>query len=337
MRYAAAEVIKAPPEEIMRRLSRRSLLAGFLAIALLPPASHAGEQPLRLVLPYPAGGSADAILRMIGERLQESLRRVVIVENKTGAGGRIGAQAVKDGPVDGSTVLFGAAAQFTLQPHALTSLGYDPFADFIPISQTVAFDQASTVGPQIPAQSVAQLADWIKAHPHQATYGSPGAGTGAHFAAMEFGRVFGLPLVHVPYRGTAAAIPDLISGRIPMYIASSAELIALHKRGDVRIIATAGTVRSAFLPDVPTLKESGVDVDAPGWFGFFVKTGNPPAFVADLEKAILAATGQPEVRERMSALGFQPVGTSGKELSRIVRVQFDRWADVTRASGFKPE
>jgi len=318
-------------------LSRRALLISFMtSAALLSPVS-AADRPLRLVYPYPAGGVGDAVLRTISEQLQKSLGRTVMVENVTGAGGRIGVRALKDAPADGSAVLFAAAAQFTFQPHALSQLGYDPFADFIPLSQVVTFDQALAVGAQLPAGSLAELAAWVKAHPEQASFGSPGTGTGAHFVGLEFAKALDLPLVHVPYRGTLAALPDLQTRRIPLYIGSSAELMAPHRRSDVRILATAGSSRSTFLPDVPTFRESGIDIDVPVWLGFYVKAGTAPDLVRDLEKAILAAIEVPDVRAKMSNLGFRPTGTTGKELSRIQRAEFDRWGVIFRHSGFKPE
>ena len=229
-----------PTEDVMSTLSRRILLAGLSALAVLPQPAHAQETPLKIVYPFPAGGSGDAIARMIAEHLQKSLGRAVIVENKTGAGGRIGAQSVRDAPPDGATLLLAAAAQFTLQPHVLTNLGYDPFADFVPVARIVKFDQVFVVNGQVPARSIKELAAWLKANPDQAAFGSPGAGTGAHFVALEFGRTFGIAVRHVPYRGTPAALPDLLAGRLPMYGASIAELIEHHRSGGIRSLGDWG-------------------------------------------------------------------------------------------------
>jgi tripartite-type tricarboxylate transporter receptor subunit TctC len=215
-------------------------MAALAAFSMFPPLARSQEQTLRIVYPYAPGGSGDAIVRMIAEQLQKSLGRPVIVENKTGAGGRIGAQAVKEAPSDGSTLLFGAAALFTLQPHVLSNIGYDPLADFAPISRIVKFDQALVVSSQVPARSIKELVVWLKSNPDQATFGSPGVGTGAQLAVLKFGQTFGIELRHLPYRGTPAALPDLLAGRLPIYVASSAELIEHHRSGVIRILATTG-------------------------------------------------------------------------------------------------
>ena len=320
----------------MHTFSRRALLAGIAPLIALSPL-NAQEQTVRIVFPFAAGGSGDAVARMIAEHLQSSLRRPVIVENRTGAAGRIGAQAVRDAPPDGTVLLLATGAQLTLQPHVFPDLGYSPFADFTPISQVLTFEQALVVSRQVPVQSINDLVAWFKANPDQAAYGSPGVGTGPHFIAMEFGRVFDLNLRHIPYRGTPAALPDVLAGRIPMYIASGAELIQHHKSGGIRIIATVGPARSPFLPDVPTLKESGVHIEAPGWSAFYAPARTPREVVGRLERDIATAIHAPETRARILAMGFQPTGTSADELERIQRLEFDRWAAVVKASGYKAE
>ena len=270
---------------------------------------------------------------MVAEQLQKSLGRSVIVENKTGAGGRIGAQAVKDAAADGTTLLFAAAAQFTLQPHVLANLGYDPFKDFVPLSRVIKFDQALVVSSQVPARSINELAAWLKANPDQAAFGSPGAGTGAHFAGLEFGRTFGIAMRHVPYRGTPAALPDLLAGRLPMYLASTAELLEHHRSGGIRILATAGGERLPTLPDVPTLKESGVNIEAPGWFAFYTTSGTPRV----RDRAPRAGNQRrPRTRPRF-APGSRPLVFSRpthprRTLTRVQRAEFDAWATVVKAS-----
>ena len=321
----------------MSTLPRRTLLASFTALSMLPVAGQSQEQALRIVFPFAPGGSADTIVRLVAEQLQAELGRPVIVENKSGAGGRIGAQAVKDAAPDGATLLFAAAAQFTLQPHVLANLGYDPFTDFAPVSRIVKFDQVLAISGKIPPRSIKELAAWLKSNPDQAAFGSPGPGTGPHFVGLEFGRAFGIALRHAPYRGTPAALPDLLAGRLPIYIASATELMEHHRSGGIRILATAGGERSPLLADVPTLKESGVDVEAPGWFAFYAPAKTPASVRERLEKAIAAAAGSPAVRARIEALGFQPTATSAKELERVQRTQFDAFAALVKASGFKPE
>ena len=324
-------------EHLMSNLSRRVVLAGLAAMTVLPELAQSGEPTLRIVFPFPAGGSGDAIVRLFAEHLQKDLGRPVVVENKTGAGGRIGAQAVRDAPADGTTLLFAAGAQFTLQPHVFANLGYDPFTAFIPISRIVKFDQALVISSSIPARSVKDLVAWLKANPEHAAFGSPGSGTGAHLAALEFGRTFNIALRHVPYRGTPAALPDLLAGRLPVYIASLAELIEHHRSGGIRVVAMASSARSPLLPEVPTLKESGVDIEAPGWFAFYASADTPVAVRGQLETAIAAVAKAPEVRARIEALGFQPTDTTARDLDRVQRAEFDAWGVVVKSTGFKAE
>ena len=321
----------------MSTMTRRSMLAGVAACIAQPAFAQSQQPTLKIVFPFPAGGSADAIVRLVAEQLQNTGGRSVIVENKTGAGGRIGAQAVKEAPADGTTLLFAAAAQFTLQPHVLTNLGYDPFRDFVPLSRIVKFDQGLAVSSQVPARSISELVAWLKANPDQAAFGSPGAGTGAHFAALEFGRTFGIAMRHVPYRGTPAALPDRMAGRLPIYLASTAELVEHHRSGGIRILATAGADRLSMLPDIPTLKESGVDIEAPGWFAFYATAGTPKAVAEALEKEIAAAARAPAVRAKIEVLGFQSTDTTAQSLMRVQRAEFEAWAAVVKATGYKPE
>ena len=318
----------------MQMHSRRSVLAGLAASVVSCPVL-AQDQTLRIAFAFSAGGAADGIARMIADRLRSSLGRAVIVENIAGAGGRLGARAVKDAPPNGTRLLFASNSQMTLQPHIYHDLGYDAFDDFVPVSQTVKSEVAFAVGGQSPVHSIKELIAWFKANPDQALYGSPGIGTGPHFAGLEFARLTGLDLRHAPYKGTPAALPDLLAGRIPLHIALSAELIAQHKSGALRLLATADTARSPFLPDVPTLRESRIDLDAPGWFGFYAPAGTPADIVARLEQDIVAATTAPDTHAKILAMGYQPTGTTSEQLRKIQRADFERWGSIVKASGFK--
>jgi tripartite-type tricarboxylate transporter receptor subunit TctC len=316
----------------MQTQSRRAVVTGIAALLLSSRRGSAQDQALRIVFPFSAGGAADGIARLIAEHLRNSLGRAVIVENIVGAGGRIGARAVKDAPPNGTTVLFASFSQMTLQPHIYRDLGYDPFSDFVPISQTVTSEIAFAVGSQAPAHSMKEVIAWFKADPAQAAYGSPGIGTGPHFAGIELGRLSGLEFRHVPYRGTPAALPDVIAGRVPLYIALTAELIEQHKSGAIRILATADAARSRFLPEVPTLKETGIDIQAPGWFAFYAHARTPADVVERLEKEIVAATRALDTRAKIVTMGYQPTGTTSTELRHIQREEFERWGSIVRAS-----
>jgi tripartite-type tricarboxylate transporter receptor subunit TctC len=322
-------------EDIMSTIIlRRDVLVGATVLALLSATARA-QGVLKIVYPFPAGNAADATARLIADRMQRDLHRAAIVENRSGAGGRIGARLVKGAAADGTVLLFAVSSQLTLQPHLFLDLGYDPFADFAPVSQVMAFDQAVAVPADSPIRSVRQLVDWYKANPEHAVFGSPGSGTGPHVVALEFAHTFQLKLSHIAYRGTAAALPDLFAGRLPAYFAASAELIEHHIGGKLRILATGGAQRSPLVPDVPTFRESGADIEATGWYGLYVPARTPAQAVRTLEKAITAAVRDSQIRARIEALGFRPTGTTAEELRQIQRAEFDHWAGVVNASGLK--
>lgn len=315
-------------------MTRRS----FFATSLLPIAAVAQETlPLRIVFPFAPGGAADAIARLLAEDLRHGLGRPVIVENRTGGGGRIGAQAVKAAAPDGSTLLLAAATQMVLQPHTDPAIGYDPVADFRPVAQVMRFGQVIAIGPDNPARNPAELIAWFQADPARRSFGSPGIGTGAHFAGLEFGRQGGVALEHVAYRGTPAAIPDLQTGRLGMFVASFGEFREHAREGRVRILASTDSERSIAAPDTPTLRESGFDIVAPGWFALYAPAGTPDAVVSRLAAAVADALAAAALRARIEAMGFAPSGAGPADLAAIQRAETAQWAAMVRASGFRPE
>ena len=320
----------------MQLHSRRAILAGFSALAL-PLSAIAGGRPLKIVFPFSAGGSADSIARLFAEQLHTRFGRVTIVENLVGAGGRIGAQAVKNAVPSEEILLFASASQFSLQPYLFKSLGYDPELDFVPISQVMTVDLALAVSGKLPIRSTSELIDWIKANPAQAVYGSPGAGTAPHFICHEFGRITGLDLRHAPYKGTSAALPDILAGRIPMYMAFLSELLEQHRAGGIRIIATTGGTRSSFLPQTATLKESGVNIEASGWFAFFAPAHSSREFIERLGNEIITIASDPDIRAKIHAIGCEPTGTTSEELRQIERADLERWGPIVKASGLPIE
>jgi tripartite-type tricarboxylate transporter receptor subunit TctC len=321
----------------MRTHSRRVVLVGLAASLVWSRPAAAQDQTLRIVFSFSAGGAADGIARLVADHLRSSLSRPVIVENIVGAGGRLGARAVKDGAPNGTRLLFASSSQMALQPHIYRDLGYDAFDDFVPISQAVRSEVAFAVGAQSPVHSIKELIAWLKANPSQALYGSPGIGTAPHFAGLELARLSGLYLRHAPYKGTPAALPDVLAGRIPLYTALTAELIEQHKSGAVRLLATADAARSSFLPDVPTLRESGIEIEAPGWFAFYARAGTPEEFVTRLEKEIIAAMRTPETRAKIEKMGYLPTGTTSDALRVIQRADFERWGPIVKASPFEAQ
>ena len=321
----------------MQTLSRRSLLAGPIAIAFASVPAQAQDNTLRIVFPFAAGGSGDAVIRIIAEELQKNLGVSVIVENKAGAGGRIGAVAVKNSPRTGLTLLFGGTSHVAIQPHIYANIGFDPLIDFVPISQSVTFDLGLAVTGKIPVRSIPELLAWLKANPDQASSGSPGTGSLPFFVGAEFSRLIGQKLSHVAYRGTSAALPDLLSGRIPLYIAGAGELVEQHRNGGLRVVGVTAESRTNLLPDVPTLKESGIELTANSWFAFYAPAGTPPDIVDGLEHRIIAATQASQVRAKILALGYEPIGGTSDALRALQKVEFERWGRIIRASGFKAD
>jgi len=320
----------------MQLYSRRGFMAGLSASAL-PLPGIAGGRPLKIVFPFSAGGAADSIARLFAEQLQTRFGNRAIVENVPGAGGRIGAQAVKNAAPNEEILLFASASQISLQPHLFRNVGYDPEHDFVPVSQVMTVDLALAVSGTLPIRSTRELIDWMKMNSELAVYGSPGTGTAPHFICNEFGRITGLNLRHAPYKGTSAALPDLMAGRVPMYMAFVSELLEQHKSGGIRIIATAASVRSSFLPEIATLKESGIEIDASGWFAFYASARSPREAVDRVTKQIVAVGNEPELRARIRAAGFEPTVTTPEELREIQRADFMRRSQIVKASGFAIE
>jgi tripartite-type tricarboxylate transporter receptor subunit TctC len=311
--------------------------ATAVVLASCPVRAQLAEQPVRIVFPFAPGGSGDALARLMAERIRVALNRPVIVENRTGAAGRIGVQAVKAAPPDGNTLLLSPIAPMAVYQHVYKSLPYDPIADFQPLSQLGTFDFGVAVTPRLPARSLKELVDWTRGNPVQANYGSPAAGALPHFLGVMFARAAGIDLRHVTYRGSAAALADLVAGQIPIVFTTVSDLVELNKAGRIRVLATSDRKRSPSLPEVPTFRESGYALQATGWYGMFAPAGTPGDVVERLNKAIVAAVHASEVRERLSALGLQPTGTSVADFATIQKADSELWAPAVKASGFTPE
>jgi tripartite-type tricarboxylate transporter receptor subunit TctC len=328
----------------MPGVERRALLRGLVCAAVAGTVlfssqahSQSREQPLRLVFPFAAGGSGDALARLLAEHLRTGLGVPVIVENKTGAAGRIGVQAVKGAPPDGSTILLTPIAPVAVYQHVYDPLGYDPVADFEPLAQVATFEFAVAVGPQVPAKTLKELVDWVRTNPGAANYGTPAAGTLPHFFAVSFARASKLDLRHVGYRGSAVALADLVGGQISMVFTTTSDLLEMHKAGRIRILATSDQQRSPLLPDIPTFKEEGYAIQGTAWYAMYAPAKTPPEVVARLNDVIVAALRRPELKQRLLALGLYATGTSPDVLAKIQKADSERWAPAIKASGFTPQ
>lgn len=306
-----------------------------IGAATAPACAQTSPPMIRFILPIAAGGGGDALARLLADRMRAEFGQTVVVENRAGGASRIGLLAVKTAAPDGATLLLTQMAPMTLFPHIHQSLDYDPVKDFTPIAQVATFEFGLAVNANVPAKTPAELVVWLKANPEKAMFGGPGSGGLPHFFGLLVGRAAGVEMTHVAYKGTAGGITDLISGQVPMMVALASDLAPLHKDGRIRVIATTDSERFSGLPDVPTFKESGIDIVGTGWFGVYAPANTPPVIVDRLNKMIVTVLRSPQVKERISALGQKPTGSSPAELAAIQRVDLDKWAPVIKASGFR--
>lgn len=310
------------------------LLAAVLAFAAAPATAQLGGAPIRIIFPFAAGGSGDTLARLIAEKLHEGLNRPVIVEDRTGGAGRIGVQAVHHAAPDGDTLLLTPIAPMSIYQLVYKSLDYDPINDFAAVSQLGTFDFGVAVNPQLGINTVKDLVAWAKANPTKANYGIPAAGTLPHFLGVMFGRAAGLDLNHIAYRGSAAALADVIAGHIPMIVTTTSDLVQMHKAGKIRVLATSDRDRSPFLPDVPTFREAGYDLIANGWYGMFAPAKTPPEVIARYSRIIADAVHTPEMKTKFAVFGLKPTGTTAAELANIQKADAAVWAPAVKASGF---
>lgn len=318
------------------RVCRRGPLV-VLALISIVYAAAAQEQPVRIIFPFAAGGSGDGVSRLVAEQMRTALKRNVIVENRTGAAGRPGVAAVKNAAPDGSTLLITPIAPMAVYQHVYRKLEYDPIKDFAAVSQLATFDFALAVNPKVPASSLKELVAWVKADPSRGSFGSPGVGTLPHFFGLLFARAAGVELRHIAYKGSAATLSDLAAGHVPMVITTISDFVELHKAKRVRILASSGASRSPFVPEVPTFREAGFDIQGTSWFGAFAPARTPRETVDRYSKIMAAAVRVPAVRDRLSAYGLQPTGTSAAEFAAIQKADSERWAPAVKASGFSAD
>jgi tripartite-type tricarboxylate transporter receptor subunit TctC len=330
------------PESTSMPLQRRTLLqrllAGTAAVAT-PAFAQQAANTLRIVVGYPAGATSDALTRIVAEQMARTLGQPVIVENKAGAGGRIGNETVKAAPPDGSTLLMTPVATMSIFPHSYAGqLRYDPFKDFAPVAHLSNFQLGLAVNAQVPAKTLAEYVTFVKADPAKnGFYASAAAGSLPHFFGVMFGRSAGITLTHVPYKGTAPAMQALASGEVVALSTVVADIKSVMDAGKARLLAVAGEKRAPTLPDVPTFRELGYDLVAQPWYALFAPAGTPPALIERLSKAAIAAVQDPATHKRLVEMNLEPTGLGAQRLGQIMKEDYERWGPVIRASGFKPE
>lgn len=315
------------------------MTAGVLSASVVPSAlAQDDNQPVKIVIGFAPGASTDALARLLADKMRVSLGVPVIVENKPGASTRLAIETVKRAAPDGKTLLITPVATMSIFPAMYKSaLRYDPVKDFAPVSHIATFQYGIAVGTHIPVKTVKELAEWSRANPKEANYGTPGSGTVPHLFGVMFAKTADLPFLHVPYKGSAPSVSDVIGGQLPMVITSEVDLIEMHKAGKLRVLATAGSKRSSHLPQVPTFKEAGYNIEGVGWFGLYAPARTSSENVQKLNRAAIAALKEPDVKEKLAKLGLEPTGTSSGELAAIQKADVDRWTPIVHASGFHPD
>ena len=319
---------------------RLALLA--TATLLAAPALRAQtawpERPVRWIVNFPPGGAADTLSRILVERIGTRLGQPVVVENRPGAGGMVGSDLVAKARGDAHIVIMSNAASHGIGPVLYPNVPYDPLGDFTHIALVGSFASVLAVNANFPATTLAEFVAAARARPGALSYGSGGNGTMNHLVGALFARAAGVELQHVPYRGSAPALTDVTGGQIPAIMESLPIALPHLRAGRLRALATSEATRAASLPDVPTFAESGFPAaQSTNWFGFSAAAGIPPAIAERWREEIAAALATPQVRERFAQIGVAPGTLGPAEYTAMIRTELDRWREVIRAAGIRPD
>jgi len=313
---------------------------GALGPLSLPAAQAAALDQLKIMYGFPAGSSGDTVARKVAEKLANGAYcRAAIVDNRPGAGGRIAVELLKSAPADGSVLTLAPVSAISVYPYIYPKLTYKP-EDVAAVSIGAVMYHGLAVGPAVPPE-VKTLKDflaWAKAHPQEANYGSPGAGSMPHLLGALLSLRSGVPLKHVPYKGTVPNVTDLVGGQIAAAMNPSGDYLQYMKNGKLRVLATSGHQRSPYLPDVPTFTELGYpDVTVEEWFGFFAPAKTPAATVASANAVITAALKEPSVIEGLGVVGLVAHGTTAQAMAADVKAEYERWGPLVKQIGFTAE
>jgi tripartite-type tricarboxylate transporter receptor subunit TctC len=296
------------------------------------------NHPIKFIVPFPPGGNLDFIARTIQPKLAESLEQPVVIENRGGAGGIIGADYASRQPADGYTILLGNTGTLGIYPAVYPQLPYDPTKDFAGVGMTSTNAVLAVLNPSVPANSLREFVAYAKANPGKISAGVAGSGSLLHFATELLKSQAGIDILVVPYKGSGPALNDLLGGHVQLLIDAPTVTIAHVKAGKLKAIAVTGKTRLAALPDVPTFDEAGVTgVDGSGWQGIVVPAGTPRAVIEKLSAAVAKAIADPEVRERFSSQGLDPASMTGDEFSAHIRTEVPKWKAIARKANITVE
>ena len=324
---------------INRKTFNTALLATMLGASTLVSAQP--TRPITLLVGFPPGGSTDTISRMIGEKLTKELNQTIIIDNKPGAGGRVAAQLLKQAQPDGYTYMIAPNATPVFQAllYSAETLKYDMLKDFAPVAILVSYPLALAVGQGTGIKDVKDFIAWTKAHPDQASFGVAGAGGQTHFSGLQLGKAIGVNLQAVPYRGNGPLITDLLGGQIAAGVLTAGDILPHQSSGKARVIAVFGGKRSQLMPDVPTFKEQGIDIDTgDAWTGIWAPAKTPPAELERMQKALKKVMDMPDLRDLLiKSATLTPDFRPADEMDKVQRKELAYWGPVIKASGFTPD
>lgn len=318
---------------------KQALLAGSLAILTLGGAASAQaawpERPITMVVPFPPGGPTDLVARVLAKQLTDQLGQTVLVENKGGANGNIGMQYAASAKPDGYTVLYNTSS-IALSPNLYRTLAFDPVKDFAPVSSTAVIPLVLLVHPSVPAQDTQTFVQYARQHPGKLSYGSAGAGNVTHLGALLLLRSLDIDAVHVPYRGSAPAMTDLVGGQVQLMTNTLNDSLGFIREGKLRALAVTSGARSEQLPDVPTVAETVVPgFEMGAWQGVVVPAGTPAPVIEKLNAEIRRALQSPEMTKQLKAQGAQALGSTPQEYGAYITSEIGRWGEVVKAANVK--
>ncbi len=330
-----------PPMAPRRRALLLSLPGAWAAASGALPAPALAQdawpsKPIRMIVPFPPGGSTDVLGRILAEELRTALGQPVIVENKPGAGGNIGGELAARAAPDGYTLLMAAAGPTVINPSLYTRMAYDPAKDLAPVSLLVDDHNLMAVHPSVPAATVAEFVSWAKANPTRVTFGSPGNGTPAHLGGELFNQMAGTRMTHVPYKGSGPAVADLMGGQISVMIDNMPALLPHARSGKLRALAVASESRASGAPDLPTVAESGLPgFTVTAWKALMVPTGTPAAIIERLNGTLKLVLAKPDIRQRLIDMGAEPVGSSPQAFADRIAKETVSWAALVKRTGVR--
>jgi len=313
------------------------LLLSTLLFPLAAMAQPYPAKPVRVIIPYPAGSTPDIVGRTLSAKLQESLGQPFVVENRTGAGGNIGADLVAKSPPDGYTLGIGSIGTHAVNVSLFSKLPFDPVRDFAPVALLLEAEGLLVLHPSVPAQNVPELIALARAKPGGLTYASAGAGTASHLAGELFKSMAKVDVLHVPYKGNVPAITDLLAGQTSLIFATMPTVLPHAKAGKLRALATIGSARSKAVPELPTVAETLPGFDVTNWVGFFAPAGTPPGIIARLNAEVHKFMQSKEITARLTAEGARFIPMTPDQFGNFVKAEIAKWAPVVKASGAKAD